>query len=435
MHKIKFLVLYKNYGKIFLKSKLMLDSFLLFFYIDFMQRRQSILPKKIAEDFMKVILSIDGLSYLDVDWKYMPTLKSIADEHNYCKKVRVHFPSVTWHMHSTFFTGKNLHEHKVFGNTYLNKEKEICHYWDASTKKEETIAVETLYDNFKKDNKTIASVCLPLTQGAKSIDYNIPEFYTQEEFDKHCTKDFYNELIDAGLPIHRYGKWSKEVDLCPLQDELTQNIMEYIIKNKQVDLLMGHYLLIDSFQHEYGCNSAEKIFAMKYVDNLIARLICCLKENNYWEDIELLIFSDHGLSDITHSFDIDEALEKAGFSASINYTDDGGALHFYLENINISQAFEDFLSSIDCIEKFIKLEKEQNLERKPDYQISFKEGYVTKQYFLEHKEGATHGYDPLLCDRMNSFALFINKEKSSEIIEEIDMTELYSYTTNNKQGF
>ncbi len=379
------------------------------------------------EVFVKVILSIDGLSYKDLDWEYMPTLKSIAEENIYCKKLRVHFPSVTWHLHTCFLTGKSRHEHKVFGNTFLNKEKEVLHYWNAQVNKDETIAIDTLYDTLKKQNKTIASVCFPLTQGAKNIDYNIPEFYTQEEFDNHCSQDFFTELKEAGFAMHRYGEWSKTPELGALQDDLTQNIMEYIIKNKNVDLLLGHYLLIDTFSHYYGCFSAEKIFAMRYVDNLIAKLIACLKSENLWEDIELLIFSDHGLSDITHTWDIEHALKQAQLKDFVDYTDDGGALHFYLKDLSKSSELENFLSSLDCISHIEKLEREENLHRKPDYQVSFVEGYVTKEYAGSHINGATHGYAPHTCDRMNTFALFINKEKSSEIIEEMNITELYSY--------
>ncbi len=381
---------------------------------------------------MKVILSIDGLSYQDLDWNCMPTLKQIADENIYCKKMHVHFPSVTWHIHTSFFTGKSMHEHKVFGNTFLDESKNLHYYWNADVNKEETLHAQTFYDILKKQNKTIASVCLPLTQGAKNIDYNIPEFYSQEEFDNFSSTDFYKELQEQGFPMHRYGLWSNTPELGTLQDDLTQNIMEYLIKNKKPDVLLGHYLLIDTFEHYYGCNSAEKKFALRYVDGLIARLISCLKEENLWEDIELVIFSDHGLSDITMSWDIDKALEEAKLKEFVNYADDGGALHFYLSDLDKCNEFEQFLKSVEYINYFHKLEREENLSRKPDYQASFIEGCVTKEYALAHKNGATHGYKPDLCDRMNTFALCINKEKSSEIIEEMNITDLYSYIINNK---
>ncbi len=381
---------------------------------------------------MKVILSIDGLSYHDLDFGLMPTLKALAENNIYCKKLITHFPSVTWPMHTTFLTGKGMHEHKVFGNTFLDENKKQSAYWNGEVQKESTLGVPTLYDVLKSENKTIASVCFPLTQGAQNIDYNIPEFYDQAYFDAHCTPDFYEELKQAGFPMEEYAKWSNMTELGTMQDDLTENIMEYLIENKKPDVLLGHFLFIDSIQHVYGCHAPETKYAMRFVDSLVARLIASLKTHTKWEDVELFIFSDHGMIDICGGWDIEKAMQEANLTGAMDYANDGGALQIYALDKNRKSEIEQFLQAQDCIEKVFPLEEEKDLPRKPDFQIAFKAGVVTKEYAEKHKGGATHGYDPLLCDRMHSFAIIVDKEKRSQNIEQLDMKDLFSIIINNK---
>ena len=197
---------------------------------------------------MKIIISIDGLSHGDLNLQLMPNLKRLLQKGYGLQTVQTIFPSVTWAIHTTVSTGRLPDTHTVFGNIFLEKNQEKA-YWNDDVKKEETIAVPTFYDEFARKGKIVLSVCWPLTQGAKHIAYNIPEFYSQEEFDCSCTKDFYEELKQAGYPMEHYGEWSVERDSVILQDELTEQIMEYVLQNKKIDVLMGHFLAIDTMEH------------------------------------------------------------------------------------------------------------------------------------------------------------------------------------------
>ncbi|GBG08223.1 hypothetical protein PAT3040_02795 [Paenibacillus agaridevorans] len=172
----------------------------------------------------------------------------------------------------------------------------VEHYGEKAGGKEETVTGTTLYDAVKAVGGTTAAICWPKTRGAENIDYNIPEFYEQEAFETHCTPSLWKELRDAGLPVGSYGAWSKDFARGPMQDWLSTEAAKYMLRHKQPNLLLLHYLLPDSLQHQYGACSPELAWAAGYIDERIGDLLKTLKELGLEENTELFIMSDHGLS-------------------------------------------------------------------------------------------------------------------------------------------
>src|SRR5262249_17637159 len=137
-------------------------------------------------------------------------------------------------------------------------------------------------------------ICWPKTRGAACIADNIPEFYEQELFERHASRPLWDELAEAGLPVHRYGEGSTDHSRGPLQDRFSPGGAGFRLPRRPPELLLLHFLLFDSFQHDHGVGSPEARWALTYVDGLVARLVETLGQTGRLETTNVIVVGDHG---------------------------------------------------------------------------------------------------------------------------------------------
>lgn len=250
-----------------------------------------------------VLLSIDGMAnyYLQEPQVKMPHLRSLMKQGVVAKAMKSVFPTATWAIHSSIVTGTYPRKHGILGNWVMNRStKNVGEYFGDSTwSKEDVLKRDTIYDAAKRLGWTTASVCWPVTREAKSIDYNIPEFYDQDLFETYATSTLWKELKEAGLPVEKYGSWSKDHARGQMQDWMTTEIAKYLLRKHKPNLMLLHYLLPDSYQHDYGTRSPEVFWSLEYIDERIGEIVSTLKEEGIWEETAIFIVSDHGFVDTT----------------------------------------------------------------------------------------------------------------------------------------
>lgn len=248
-----------------------------------------------------ILICIDGMAayYLKDSRLRMPHLAALAEKGTAAEKMVVSYPSSTWTMNTTMITGAYPKKHGVLGNWVVDRE--CCqvkeHFGDRTWNKEEVVKIPTLYDIAHQNGFSTAGICWPVTRMAKHIDYNIPEFYEQELFEQYCTPEFWDELKELGLPVDRYGPWSKDHPRGPMQDWLTAEIAKHLIRRHQPDFMMLHFLVADSFQHDYGTCTPEVFWALEYIDSRIGEIIGELKANGLSDQTDVYVVSDHGFMD------------------------------------------------------------------------------------------------------------------------------------------
>ncbi|HFJ9404203.1 TPA: alkaline phosphatase family protein [Bacillus paranthracis] len=264
-----------------------------------------------------MVISVDGLAqhYLENPKLQAPNLRSLIQNGAVARGLESIYPTETWAIHSSIVTGTYPSKHGVVGNWSFDREKQevICYAGDVHVNKEETLLQETYYDLAKKNGWTTASVCWPVTKEAKSIDYNIPEFYNQELFEKFSTTSFWNELKEAGLPVDKYAIWSLDHARGHMQDWLTAEISKYLIRKHRPNLLQLHFLLPDSYQHDFGVNAEEILWSIEYVDERIGDILSTLKQEGIYDQTNIFIMSDHGHQNYLNVFNPNSIFEEKGW--------------------------------------------------------------------------------------------------------------------------
>ena len=173
------------------------------------------------------------------------------------------------------------------------------------------VLAETLWDRVHAARGRTAAICWPKTRVVAVIPDNIPEFYEQELFEQYASRPLWTELAQRRLPVDRYGPWSKAHPLGPMQDWLTLEAARHVLAVRPPRLLLLHFLTLDSFQHDYGVDSAEARWALIEMDAPSAGCSTLL-ELGRAESTTLLVFGDHGFAEVRHTHHSTTSLREEG---------------------------------------------------------------------------------------------------------------------------
>ena len=145
-----------------------------------------------------LLISIDGLRSGDVleaekRGLKIPNLRRFVTDGTSATGVRGVLPTVTYPSHATLLTGTSPAKHGIVSNTTFDP-KQINQggwYWYASA-----FRVPTLWDAARTAGMTVGNVHWPVSVGAKSITWNLPQIWRTGHADD---ADLLKALATPGL--------------------------------------------------------------------------------------------------------------------------------------------------------------------------------------------------------------------------------------------
>lgn len=114
----------------------------------------------------------------------------------------------------------------------------------------------------------------------------------------------------------------------------------WLLRHRPPDLLLLHFLVADSFQHDHGPQSPEAAWALEYADGLLGRFLDVLDETGRRDLTNVLVVGDHGFVEVQdvalpnavlHAAGVlrlDTAGRVLGYDARV--VANGGAAHVYV---------------------------------------------------------------------------------------------------------
>src|SRR5262249_44110969 len=97
-----------------------------------------------------------------------------------------------------------------------------------------------------------------------------------------------------GFPMDRQGEWA-QLPKRFLKDAMVADVAAHVVERHAPDVLLVHFLCVDSLQHLYGPRSPEAYWAIRYVDAVIGRLLSSLPSG----ETNVFVVSDHGFLPVT----------------------------------------------------------------------------------------------------------------------------------------
>jgi len=284
-----------------MKSTLLIGSALL----------ASALPSAALADPV-LLISIDGLQPADVLQAEqrgidIPNLKRFITDGSYAKSVRGVLPTITYPSHATLLTGASPSHHGIVGNNSFDPMQinQGGWFWYASDFK-----VSTLWDIAAKAHRKTANVHWPVSVGAHSITWNIPQiWHTGHNDDAKLIKALATpgliESLEAGL-----GTYTPGIDESLQGDETRGRFAAALIAREKPYFTTVYLTALDHEQHEKGPDTDAAHKVLTRIDAVVGTIVAAQMRAH--PDSVIAVVSDHGFSKVDTEVNMHRAFIDAG---------------------------------------------------------------------------------------------------------------------------
>lgn len=277
-----------------------------------------------------LVVSIDGLPWptWNAHQDLTPTLTSLARTGVQAPLQSV-FPSLTWPTHATFMTGVLPAQHRVVGNHVLlpgqSLPVDVC-----NLPMDQAIAAPTLYDVAHAQGLKTAAILWPSTADARTLDWQIPEVYGQDNFAAHTTPAFWQELKTAGLPVADLGRIGNEEGF--LLDNFSTEAAILALNLHRPDVLFVHLLAVDTYSHTYGPGAHPPLWGLRHADQRLTDLLAAYTQLGLRQTLNIVVLSDHGFVQLNRNSDPRKLIPHR-LKAKIHAVANGQSLFVYAPDL------------------------------------------------------------------------------------------------------
>jgi predicted AlkP superfamily pyrophosphatase or phosphodiesterase len=272
-----------------------------------------------------LMISVDGLSpqYVleaDAHGLKIPTLRRFLTDGTYAKGVIGVVPTVTYPSHTTLVTGVWPSEHGIGANVAFEPLVGVETWnWYA-----QDVKVPTLWEVADKAGVATASVSWPVTVGATSVKYLIPEYWRTRTDNDH-------KLLEAlstptGLLAEmekKLGPYDESSDQGIPGDRIRAKFALEILAREKPGFMTIHLAALDHLEHVTGPFSKESDETVEAVDQILGQLIQAALAND--PDAVIAVVSDHGFIPVDHKVNLMLPFIKEGL-VKLDASAGGGAL-------------------------------------------------------------------------------------------------------------
>lgn len=242
-----------------------------------------------------LIISFDGFRYDYFDAFELDNLRSLSRSGVHSKNgMKGVFTTKTFPSHWSIATGMYQQNHGVIGNRFYDPVSE-----EVFGKKNEQINKEW----FKGE---------PIWVTAKKCGKKVGiYFWVGSEID-----------FGSDLNPNEFKKYNHSV---PLQDRINQ-VIQWLTVSKY-DLVMMYWNEPDTSGHSFGTFSTQVNQSLNEIDGQLYRLINALKKDDLLEKTNIVILSDHGMTNTTTHLTF-----SSNVTDNVVYSNEGVVTHFWPKN-------------------------------------------------------------------------------------------------------
>jgi predicted AlkP superfamily pyrophosphatase or phosphodiesterase len=388
-----------------------------------------------AAERIVVLISVDGLAhyYFDDPKAEMSTIRQLAAEGARAERMKCSMPTVTWPNHTTLVTGVNPAKHGVVGNSFFDRKKGevVALIADPIFNKEEIVKSPTIYDVAKAAGLKTAAIIWPASRGAKTLDWTVPDVFSNALFQGHASAGLIDEFKAAGIPADKQEEWCK-TGKGQERDRMYTQMFNFVVRTHRPNFALLHIIEVDHVEHAKGPQSPEAYAAVKFADDRVREV---------WDELQksfpgkatLIVSADHGFNPYQQQIQPNVLLRHEGLltaegtkvtgGQARTVGQGGGAFIYILDPANrdaIAARVADKLKDVEGVELVIPpkdfakygLADPQQEPKMADLVLSAKSGYSFTDSLAgdlvvtpknEEVKG-THGYDP---NQASLYATFV----------------------------
>ncbi len=239
-----------------------------------------------------VIVSLDGFRWDYPDHSVTPTLDSIERHGVKAKSLKPSFPSKTFPNHYSMATGLYPDHHGIVQNSFYDPEFDEDYY----------ISNREAVEN-------------PKFYGGEPI------WVTAEKQDVRSASYFW---VGSEAPVSGYrpSYWKRYEHNFPFEQRIDSVIYWLNLpEEERPHLILLYFHEPDNVGHAYGPESVETNKEVHYLDSLMGDLCKKLNQLPFAKDINVIITSDHGMSEVSgeRMVFVDQIIDTAWFNRIIGH--------------------------------------------------------------------------------------------------------------------
>lgn len=239
-----------------------------------------------------VIISIDGLRHDYLELHQAPMLAELAASGVHVKHLQPVFPSKTFPNHYSLVTGLHPEKHGIVDNSMYDP----IHQRQFSMRMADEVA-----DGFWWQGEPIWITAE--LQGVTAATYFFPG-------------------SEAEIKGKRPSYWFPYKHDTPIRERTEQVLAWLALPDAERPRVITLYFSdVDSAGHNYGPASAEVANALKDVDAEVAYLVNTLRQRGQFEQVNLIISSDHGMAEVDQrKYMIADELFDSSLAQSVRFS-------------------------------------------------------------------------------------------------------------------
>lgn len=323
-----------------------------------------------------ILVSFDGFR-----WDYMkrgltPHLDSIAAAGVSALSLRPSFPSVTFPNHYSIISGMYPENHGIILNDFTDKSASRRYRLSDTMeiRQPDWYKGEAFWETARKQGIITASYFWPGSEMHQAS--RRPEYY-----------QIYEHKRDYGLRVQGITDWLK---------------LPY---SKRPHFLTLYFDATDSYGHRFGPDSPEVNRAISQLDSITGLLCSGLKAIGMADSVDLIIVSDHGMTEVSPErvIFVGKLLSGAVDTRDITYSGEGGIIMLDAPKSQLEGIYRQLKSTEDHYRVYKKNEVPEYYHFSKNRLISpivliAETGWILsaserQDDVLRHARGGKHGYD------------------------------------------
>jgi predicted AlkP superfamily pyrophosphatase or phosphodiesterase len=302
-----------------------------------------------ARQRMVVVISLDGFPAYALDDPKLPipTLRQLIRDGVSTRMTTVN-PTVTWPNHTAMVTGVRSDEHGLLANgTIVHTGGWPPVKVESMIDKEKMVHVPTVYDAAFQAGLTTAQVDWVAINHAPSITWPFNEWASA---DGPVEQEMMSKGVVSAADLDRFTKSN-----ILFRDQIWTKAAVYLIREHKPNLLLVHFLSLDSTHHQYGPGSLAATGAIAFLDSCVARITEAIHAAGMADRTTVMIVSDHGFKKFTKQVRPTVALKAAGLADSVYVLAEGGSAYVYFDSTQTARLAPRVVKALDGIEGVDKI--------------------------------------------------------------------------------
>lgn len=275
---------------------------------------------------MVVVISLDafGAESLRDPKISIPTLRMLMKSGTYARALQPVNPTVTWPNHTALVTGVDSSKNFVMANGLIRHQQDAKIVPDVlfPSTKHDLVHVPTVYDLAHEAGLTTSEIDWVAIHDAKTIDFAFEENPNPNSV---VVKDM---MADGVFTKEDLASWKKHEQTW--RDQKYADAASFIIKKHHPNLMLLHFLTLDSMEHKYGYDNLATAGAIGFLDALVKQVVNAVREAGDLDRTTFIITSDHGQMSVHTRIMPKLMLQQAGIpETEAGVLPEGGAAYIY----------------------------------------------------------------------------------------------------------